>query len=275
MLKVAELAAEICEGSLALYSCAKSPRKFEQPQLLSILIIRAYLRLTYRGVVSILEISPALQKALRIKTVPDHSTLQRFAERAVDEALINRMLAKMVSQLGRSKTQVAAMDATGLETTSASAHFQTVSGKKRRSYVKLSAVVLCGSLLPCAVSVGQGPCNDKREAPRLLKAAANAIQPKTLVADAGYDAEWIHEFCYEQWHVKSFIPPVRTRNNALVGGFYRSQMEPLPKVYRKRWNIESFMSAFKRITDSRLRARSFLLQVSEVLLKVAAYAIHR
>jgi hypothetical protein len=42
----------------------------------------------------------------------------------------------------------AAMDATGLETTAASAHFQCRRGGQRRKWVKISTIVLCGSLLP-------------------------------------------------------------------------------------------------------------------------------
>jgi hypothetical protein len=40
------------------------------------------------------------------------------------------------------------MDATGLETTTASAHFQCRRGGERRKCVKISTIVLCGSLLP-------------------------------------------------------------------------------------------------------------------------------
>ena len=41
-----------------------------------------------------------------------------------------------------------AMDSTGLETTSASAHFQTRSGRKPKKFIKLSACFLAGSLIP-------------------------------------------------------------------------------------------------------------------------------
>ena len=192
---LARLSREVCAESLEPYSCAKSPKKFKQPQLLSVLLIKSYLRLTYRGIEAILDLSPALQAELGLKKVPEHSTLQRFAERAVTEELANKLLGKLVKRLKPNGEQVIAMDSTGLEPSTKSAYFQTVSGKKRKSYVKLSVIILCGSLIPCAATVSQGPCNDKKEAPKLLQAAAQSTQPSTLVADAGYDAEWIHEFC--------------------------------------------------------------------------------
>jgi hypothetical protein len=53
--------------------------------------------------------------------------------------------------------------------------------------------------------------NDKRPARELLPKVRDAIHPDLLYADAGYDAEWIHEFCNEQWGLYSVIKPVRHR----------------------------------------------------------------
>lgn len=58
----------------------------------------------------------------------------------------------------------AAMDAMGLEKTSASAHFVSRAGRKRRQRVKLSAIVAVGTLIPAALAVSCGPNNDKVEA---------------------------------------------------------------------------------------------------------------
>ena len=237
--------------------------------------MKSYLRLTYRATEGILQLSPQLRRTLGLKSVPEHSTLQKFAERAVNEELANKLLRQLLKRIKRKGKQVVAMDATGLEPSTTSTYFQTVSGRKIRSYVKLSVIVLCGSLIPCAATVSQGPSNDKCDAPKLLQSAAKNIQPAILLADAGYDAEWIHEFCYDDWDVESYIPPVYKRGSPVVRGFYRSQMTELPAIYRRRWNIESFMSAFKRVTDSRLRAKKQLTQISETLLKLIAYALHR
>jgi len=50
----------------------------------------------------------------------------------------------------------AAMDATGLETTTASAHFECRRGGQRRKWAKISTIVLCGSLLPLSLVMDWG-----------------------------------------------------------------------------------------------------------------------
>jgi hypothetical protein len=63
------------------------------------------------------------------------------------------------------------------------------------------------------VEIGWGPCNDKSAARHLLAKASAQVRPQRLVANAGYDAEWVHEFCRERWQVNSWIPlAVRSRD---------------------------------------------------------------
>lgn len=275
-LAIAQLSKFVCRGALPDYSCPKSPKKFQQPQLLAILVLKTYFRTTYRGIIELLELSPELREALELKKIPDFSALQKFGERAVDEKLLNTLLRKLVKQVGKNPEAVA-MDSTELDSTEASLHFLTRSGKKpQKSNVKLGLIILCGSLVPCAVAVGQGPSNDRIEAPRLLENAAKTCTPRMLFADKGYDAEWIHEFCYEEWETESYIPPHKLTKNKTVGeGFYRQQMIALPKEYSKRWHVETFMSGLKRMTTSRLRARLRSNQVIEALLKVLTYGLFR
>ena len=103
------------------------------------------------------------------------------------------------------------MDATGLETTTASAHFQSRAGRTRRKWVKVSTIVLCGSLLPLSLVLGWGPGNDKSQAKELMTKASQATLPAKLYADAGYDAEWVHDQCRLDWGAESVIKPARQR----------------------------------------------------------------
>jgi hypothetical protein len=65
--------------------------------------------------------------------------------------------------------------------------------KMQRKWVKVSTIVLCGSLLPLSLVLDWGPGNDKcHQARELMAKAGAATLPATLYADAGYDAEWIH-----------------------------------------------------------------------------------
>ena len=170
------------------------------------------------------------------------------------------------------------MDSTGLSTTTASAHYQSRAGKTHRRYVKVSAIVQCGTLLPLALVLDHGPSNDRVQAPELLRQAQAAGPVDRLYADAGYDAEWIHARCREHWGVESLIRPVSHRADGTLGGRWRAIMSPehlKERRYGQRWEAESCFSGLKRTTGSSLSARSPRQQLAEAALRVLAYALRR
>lgn len=277
LLEVARLSLRLASRYMQPYSHAKSPKKFTQAQLMACLILRAYLKTTYRGVIDVLDASAELQKCLGLKRLPHYSTLKYFADRSDTLAIVDAMLAEIVQAVAGPGDAVA-IDSTGVETTSASAYFQTRRGTKRKKYVKLSVCVMCGSMAPAALAVSWGPCNDKAVARELLEKSKAAVQPRTLFADAGYDAEWVHQYCREGWGVASWIPPAVHRKDGQINGKYRSKMTPRRlkrNGYGGRWIVESFMSGLKRTTGSMLAARSQTSLFAEAAIRVLAYAIRR
>jgi hypothetical protein len=143
LLAVTRMALALAQQVLPLYSHPKSPHQFTQPQLLACLIVKAYLRQSYRGIVELLALSDALRR----------------------------------------------------------------------------------------------------------------VRPQPLVADAGYDAAWVHEFCRERWRVSSWIPLAVRSQDGQVRGRWRFPMREMPKVYRQRWHVESFLSGLNRTTGSQLTTR--------------------
>ena len=281
LLEVARLSMKFSGRYMQRYSHAKSPHKFTQSQLMACLILRAYLKTTYRGIIEVLETSEALKKCLGLRRLPHYSTLKYFADRSNTLAIVDAILAdvvrQVVAQSGEADREVA-IDSTGVESTSASAYFSTRRGGKRKRYVKLSLCVTCGTLLPASVVFRWGPCNDKAVVRPLLDKTRAAIQPKTLFADAGYDAEWVHQYCRDNWQVTSWIPPAVHRKDGTVNGEYRSKMTPRRlkrNGYGKRWIVESFISGLKRTTGSMLAARKKSSLFVEAALRVLAYAIRR
>jgi len=245
------------------------------------LILRAYLKTTYRGVIEVLETSEGMKKCLGLKRLPHYSTLKYFADRSDTLAIVDAILADVVRQVvaqGDGADKEVAIDSTGVESTSASAYFSTRRGGKRKRYVKLSLCVTCGTLLPASLVLSWGPCNDKAVARPLLEKSRAAIQPKTLFADAGYDAEWVHQYCRDDWQVTSWIPPAVHRKDGTVNGQYRSKMTPRRlkrNGYGKRWIVESFISGLKRTTGSMLAAREKSSLFVEAAFRVLAYALRR
>ena len=275
--QVAELAMSLGRHYLADYGATRSRHDFTQRQLMSCLILRAYLRTTYRGVLDVLAASAALRQRLGLTDkLPHYTTLQKFSARSQVLAIVQKILASIGRQAPAE--EAAAMDATGLSRTTVSDYFCSRRGRRFRRWVKVSVIVLCGSLLPLALEVALKPTHDCVQARALLTQAQEVARPQRLYADAGYDAEWIHKQCREQWGVESVIQAVQRRADGKRGGRWRTKMSDryLKKAdFGRRWAVESFFSALKRTMGSALSARSQEQMVAEAAIKVLAYAIRR
>jgi hypothetical protein len=279
--KVAELARRLGQRHLADYGAVTSRHDFTQRQLLSCLILRAYLKTTYRGVLEVLAGNVRLRAMLGLaEQLPHYTTLQKFSARSqvleITQAIIARIGAAALKNGG--DQQSAAMDSTGLATTGASVYCNRRRGKRCRSDIKLSALVLCGSLFPLAIVLDRGPSNDRVQVPQLLQQAQALGQPKQLLADAGYDAEWIHAHCREVWGVESLIVPNGQRADGTRNGRWRSQMSPdhmKARGYGQRWAVESFFSALKRTVGGALSTRRPDIQLAEAAIRVLTYVLRR
>jgi hypothetical protein len=279
--QVAELAMKLSQRYLAEYGATRSRHDFTQRQLMSCLILRAYLKTTYRGVLDVLGASASLRQCLGITDkLPHYTTLQKFSARSQVPAIAQ----KLVGAIGQSAAahtegqKHAAMDATGLACTTASDYFRGRSGRQIRRWVKVSVMVFCGSLLPLALVVDLKPTNDCTHAGALITQAQEVARPDRLYADAGYDAEPLHQRCRQEWGVESVIQPIQRRADGKLGGQWRSQMSPeylRQAQYSRRWAVESYFSALKRTMGSALSARRPDQMLAEAALKVVAYALRR
>jgi len=279
--QVAELAMRLGQRHLAEYGAARSRHDFTQRQLMACLILRVYLKTTYRGVLDLLAASPTLRQRLGLdEKLPHFTTLQKFSARSQVLAIAQALLATLGRQsVGpEAPAPVVAMDATGLARTTVSDYFCSRRGRRFRRWVKVGVVVVGGSLLPVALTVALKPTHDCAQARGLLAQAQRVIRPAHLYADAGYDAEWIHEYCRQQWGVPSVIPAVQRRADGTRGGQWRAQMSPeylRRSGYNRRWAVESLFSAMKRTMGSALSARCPEQMVAEAALKVLAYSLRR
>jgi hypothetical protein len=279
--QVAALSMQLGFRHLADYGANTSRHDFTQRQLMACLILRAYTKTTYRGVLELLAISPSLRQELGLgDKLPHYSTLAKFSARSQVLEIADAMIRTIGKAAFRQTDQptAAAMDATGLEATTASAHFQCRRGGERRKWVKISIIILCGSLLPMSLVMDWGPTNDKCQAQDLMSKAQLVAMPDTLYADAGYDAEWIHVQCREEWGAESVIKPAVHRADGKRNGIWRSGMSKnyLEKMeYGKRWAVETFFSGLKRTTGSMLTSRKPNQLLKEAAFRVLAYTLRR
>lgn len=279
--RVAELAMKLGQKHLADYGATRSRHDFTQRQLMTCLILRAYLKTTYRGVIEQLSVSQQLRTVLGLgEKLPHYTTLQKFSARSQVVAIAQQMMAAIGKVAARQEPSptAAVMDSTGLSTGVASEYFRNRTGSKCNQWVKVSVMVFCTSLIPLAVVLSLGPSNDRTQVPELLQQAQALPPPDKLYADGGYDAEWIHQQCREQWGVASVIKPLNHRPDGSRSGKWRNLMSEeylQQEGYPRRWSVESFFSGLKRTMGSALAARRPDQMLAEASFRVLAYVLRR
>jgi hypothetical protein len=150
---IVRLALRLARRHLADYAHVNAPKKFTQPQLFACLILKAHMGCTYRKAEEMLILMPAVREAIGLHDVPRFTTLQAFADRPEILSLIDGVLASVGRAIVKDRPQDAAIDGTGLEVTSASAHFVSRAGRTRTRFVKLMLGVLCASVIPVSLVV--------------------------------------------------------------------------------------------------------------------------
>lgn len=161
--RIAEMAMSVSQRYLADYGANTSRHDFTQRQLMTCLILRVYLKTTYRGVLDLLAASPPLRERMGLgEKLPHFTTLQKFSARSQVLAIAQKLVAEIGQQSVARRPEQAelAMDATGLARTTVSDYFTSRRGRKFRRWVKVAVVVLAGSLLPVALTIDLKPTHD-------------------------------------------------------------------------------------------------------------------
>ncbi len=116
LVRFAHVAVDVAQTTVPRYRTTFSKHQFTQPQLLAILCLMRYEDWTFRETEVRLAEHAELRGALRLRSVPDYTTLYRFLRR-LDESAITHSLNEVVRRMAlpgpRRRAQVA-VDATGL-----------------------------------------------------------------------------------------------------------------------------------------------------------------
>jgi len=280
LLIVAHLTGRLC---LPDYSHRFSPKKFTQPQLFACLVLKEFLQLDYRKLAALLSDAPELAAEIGLKSVPHFTTFQKAADRLLLAPRVRRLLdetlriARHQKRLG-SRCRLAALDGTGWESHHASSYFVKRRANCSKFWQKITyktfpkAGVLCDarSHLILAVAPGLGPGPDIKHFRRVLDDGLARLPIDALVADAGYDAEHVHEYAREECGVNTFIPPLIGRPTTKgPSGYWRRRMSRVLQRsrYTQRWQVETVNSMLKRLMGSALRARRYHAKCRELHLR--------
>ena len=286
--RVFQVAYEAACQALPAYRHKFSPKEFTQPQLLACLVLKEFARLDYRGLAEHLADHPDLGRLIDLKSIPHYTTFQKAADRLLRAAPARKLFDAVLDRALRDKVRkrrvpLAAVDGTGLESRHVRRYYvkrraKTGTGTQETTYSKYPKVVLvndCHSHLVLAAVPGRGPASDLVRFKAALEQAAGRARIGTLLADADFDGEWVHEHV-RSYGIRTLIPPERGRPSAKPpAGRWRRRMKQRfdKKKYGQRWQAETVNSMIKRRLGSALRARSYWSQCREIILRVITHNV--
>lgn len=215
------------------------PKKYELLDHLAALLIRALCKLSYRRVKQLLDM-------LDIKC-PSKSALQ-YTSSKLDSRFWQRLL-----ELTSGCNYLIAIDSTCFARTNPSYYYlKRIDGKMPKMPVKLSAAFDTRKKKFCAAKVRVITRHDAKDVKHLVKIS----KPKVLVADKGYDANWLHNYCYENG-IRAYIPmrqwgKPKHRN---MSARMRAAKHFRLNMYHRRELIESAFSSIKRKFGSSVNSK--------------------
>ena len=277
------MAYQVGQVTLRPYAHRFSPKKFTQPQLFAVLVLKEFLQFDYRKLSQFLLDAPEFREAIGLHKVPHFTTFQKASRRLLIYPRARRLLRKTIRiavkhRRIRRRVALAALDGTGLESHHASSYYvrrRATGGKtwQKTTYIRFpKAGILCDccSHLILAVVPGRGPRPDMRHFRKALDQALEVVRIDTLAADAGYDGEGSHVYARERRGVRTLIPPLAGRpTEKLPSGYWRRKMAACLRHsrYGQRWQVETVMSMLKRLLGAALRARQYWSQGREIFLR--------
>jgi hypothetical protein len=287
---VLQVAYEAACQALPAHRHRSSPKKFTQPQLLACLVLKEFSRLDYRGLAEHLTDHPDLGRQIGLKAVPHFTTFQKAAARLLASVPARTMFDAVLERALRDRVRkwrvpLAAVDGTGLESRHMSRYYV-----KRRSrggerdqettyarYPKVVFVVDCRSHMILAAVPGRGPGSDLVQFGAALGQAVGRARIGTLLADADFDAEWVHRNVRSHG-IRTIIPPERGRptDKPPTGHWRRRRKQRFGQYksrYGQRWQVETVNSMIKRRLGSALRARSDASRCREIILRAITHNV--
>jgi len=233
------------------------PKKYKFKQHIFALLMKEVLRASFRRCEEIL-------RGLGFK-IPTFSALCKSRKR-IPIQLWNSFL-KLTAGLNH---KIVAVDSTGFSRTNPSFHYiKRISCKKPvKRYAKLSAFFDLPTRKFTTLRIRVRPRHDIKDINYLLKMSS----PKEkLFGDSAYDAESLHEKCFEL-KVQTIIKP---RKNVKKGFYRRKQMKGYSdKEYHQRSLIESGFGSLKRKYGGSVYGKTWKSVRTEIYLKAIAHNLN-
>ncbi|WP_321417767.1 IS5 family transposase [uncultured Methanomethylovorans sp.] len=265
------------KSHLPIYSCKYSKRKYTQHQLLTLILLKEYLNVDYRSIVELVELMESLKLRIGLKEVPHYTTLHKFITRL--RSILFRSLLQQTLKLFYSygeKIEIIAIDSSGFTSGHCSYYYSFRTGKKRRSFLKVSISIDTKKFIITGFKISGKPIHDAKHAMTLLRQCHKNRQSKFYLMDKGYDSEAIHSLVREELDAVAMIP-LRERKRKKIKGKYRRKMidEFEEILYHCRNLVETMFSVLKRKYGEEVKAKKYWNQAKEVKLKLLVHNLDR
>jgi transposase len=230
------------------------PKKYEFRQHAVALLLKEVCKTSFRRVVILLDLFNV--------NVPTYSALCKSRKRI--PKWIWQQLLSITAGIGHERV---AVDGTGFSTSNPSPYYIKRIDRKHlvRRYIKLSALFSLDGRKFVALKIRVRPRHDIMDVKHLLKQARDI---KKLYGDSGYDAEWLHELCFDNG-VQTIIKPKKRVKQRF---YRRKQMKNFSeKEYHQRSLIESGFGSLKRKYGSSVLAKKSKSIQSELYCRAIAH----
>ncbi len=235
------------------------PKKYEFWQHIVALLLKECFKLSFRRASKLLNM-------LGID-VPTYSALCKIRKR-IPLSLWKMLLQSTVNF----NSELVAVDATGLSTTNPSWYYARRIGQedRARGYVKLSAFFDTKRKKFLALRIRAKPRHDIMDVKCLLKQRSNMHK---LLGDKAYDADWLHEYCYEN-NIETHIP-LRNKGKARHNNYLRFRRKAAKtfrmRTYHRRSMIEAGFGGLKKRYGSHVLANTISARRAEIYCRAFAY----
>jgi len=269
---------EIC-SLIPLHFSKYSNKIYNNHQLITLLVFKQRLKISYKDLVEDLKTRESILRILRLHRLPDPSTIRKFVGR-LDTRILHCLLGQGINLTRKRKLNLG-IDATGYHLEDGSYHYRRRLGKqaKVRKNLKLSIVVETDKQLILTANIRKSNAHDNKDFLPLIKKAAKIKPTKIVVADKGYDSEDNYKFVIKELNAKATIA-YRDYGKKRIPRSHRKYRNIAikhfdEKEYHQRSKVETINFVMKRLFSSTIRAKKWIMQKKELLLKCIAYNIYR
>jgi len=285
VIRIAALTLE--ELGVPEYSSSKSKRMFSDRFKIGLLVLKAWLDVSYRMLCRLLNSMPGVLAAGGAEKVPEWSTLRKFASR-LDPNVLRMVIAETAGMICGPGV-ILAVDGTGFSESNASRHYvrrmkqmgAVPSAVKDYAKATFAGDVTSKAVAGCVVS--NSLVSDKKLfVPVLEEARTAGLDVNDVLGDMGYDWEFLHEEGRRIFgpDVGVWIPPrriepksERSSSRWRPGGRYRKSVYETigESSYNLRSQIETINSMIKRTSGDMVYGKNMAIMEKEILCKVIVH----